>query len=64
MNCWDYQKCKPVNKDNCPAFLQNKGLDCWKVTGTMCKGVEQGTKAQKIAFCSACNFYNTYAHKF
>ena len=63
MNCWEFKKCPEDRKKQCPAF-PGRGLDCWKVTGTMCMGIEQGTTALKIAFCRSCNFYNKYANKF
>lgn len=33
------------------------GRYCWKVAGTLCGGKVQGTYAQKLANCNACNFY-------
>jgi len=64
MNCWDFKKCGEV-RGNCPAY-PGYGLDCWKVTGTMCDGgkIEKASKKEKIAFCQSCDFYQTYAHKF
>jgi methyl-accepting chemotaxis protein len=64
MNCWEYQKCKDNLRQKCPAYTDRRGLDCWKVTGTMCKGIQQNTIQQKIAFCHTCNFYKQFANKF
>lgn len=65
MNCWEYQKCKSELRDNCPAFLRNMGKDCWKVTGTLCKGIIQKDLKTKIHQCNICNFYNSgNAHKY
>ena len=64
MNCWEFQKCKQELKDKCPAH-PNNGKDCWKVTGTLCNGIQQGTKEKKIHQCSICNYYKSgHAHKF
>jgi methyl-accepting chemotaxis protein len=64
MNCWEFQKCKEELKNICPAY-PDKGKDCWKVTGTMCKGIQQGTKEKKIHQCNMCNYYKSgHAHKF
>ncbi len=33
------------------------GRACWVLAGTMCKGVIQGTFAQKYKECEKCDFY-------
>lgn len=58
MNCWEYQKCKPEIKEQCPAYPY-QGHICFKVTGTMCKGVRQDNPLKKQSFCNCCNFYNS-----
>ena len=35
----------------------NAGRACWVVSGTFCKGEDQGTFAQKFKNCEACDFY-------
>ncbi|AEF94132.1 methyl-accepting chemotaxis sensory transducer [Desulfotomaculum nigrificans CO-1-SRB] len=57
-NCWDYLNCPAERKSQCPAFTENRGLDCWKVPKTLCRGEVQGTVAQKIAGCRQCEFFN------
>lgn len=57
-NCWEFQKCKPDLRDACPAY-PNNGHDCWKVTGTLCKGIQQKDMATKIHQCRTCNFYKS-----
>lgn len=37
---------------------KNAGRYCWKVAGTLCGGEVQGTYAQKLMNCVACDFYN------
>lgn len=35
------------------------GRACWVLVGTFCKGVVQGSFAQKIENCLECDFYQT-----
>lgn len=35
----------------------NGGRACWVLAGTLCGGKAQGTYAQKLANCIACDFY-------
>ncbi len=37
---------------------KNAGRSCWIVAGTLCKGQVQGTFAQKMNNCLACDFYH------
>jgi len=64
-NCWEFKNCPMDTYKGCPAY-PNKGLDCWKVTGTKCdKGrFEMSTLDEKLEFCRKCDFYKDYAHKF
>ena len=64
MNCWEFQKCKNELKEQCSAY-PNNGKDCWKVTGTLCKGIVQKDLKTKIHQCQICNYYKSeHAHKF
>ncbi len=36
---------------------KNGGRSCWAVTGTLCGGEVQGTFANKMNSCLACDFY-------
>jgi methyl-accepting chemotaxis protein len=54
LNCWDYMKC--AREETCPAY-PNFGRACFAVTGTLCKGKEQGSYALKISRCRSCGFY-------
>lgn len=38
---------------------KNAGRYCWKVAGTLCGGKVQGTYAQKLMNCVACEFYKS-----
>jgi len=65
MNCWEFMNCKAETHMACPAY-PDKGLDCWKVTGTKCSGgmVEKASLEEKVLFCKRCEFYKKHAHKF
>lgn len=51
----------------CPASVEerldgehdgvNAGRACWVIAGTLCKGVVQGTFAEKFKNCEKCDFY-------
>ena len=51
----------------CPASMEtalddvhegtNAGRACWVISGTLCKGVVQGTFANKYKNCEICDFY-------
>jgi hypothetical protein len=65
MNCWDFLKCAEETYKSCPAY-PDKGLDCWKVTGTKCDQgkMEKASLQEKVVHCRTCDFYKEYAHKF
>lgn len=65
MDCWIFMQCRPEVFKTCPAYPE-KGMDCWKVTGTKCdKGtLEKKTSLEKIEHCRKCQFYITHAHKY
>jgi hypothetical protein len=65
MNCWEFRKCPERTFQSCPAY-PDRGLDCWKITGTKCNmgTIEKATINEKIEFCRTCSFYNEYAHKY
>jgi hypothetical protein len=55
-NCWEVKKCG--REKECPAYPK-WGRECFVITGTMCRGEQQGTYEQKIAKCrKECEFYN------
>ncbi len=65
MNCWEFMECPEETYNKCPAY-PDRGLDCWKVTGTKCeKGkYEMETITEKVEHCRQCHFYKEFAHKF
>ncbi|MEW6114025.1 MAG: two-CW domain-containing protein [Thermodesulfobacteriota bacterium] len=55
VNCWEHRKCG--RERSCPAY-PNHGRNCFAVTGTWCRGEEQGTYEAKIDKCrELCRFY-------
>jgi len=64
-NCWEYTDCPEEQRNRCPAH-PDRGLDCWKVTGTLCDQGRHRAKSleEKIARCRKCDFYIKHAHRF
>lgn len=71
-NCWDVNKCgREKDGENvaklgeCPAFSEGAGDACWLIAGTFCKGIVQGSFAEKQSSCTACDFYHEFdiAHR-
>ncbi len=58
MNCWEFKNCPSARQENCPAY-PSRGIECWRVTGTQCGGVEQGDMKTKIAKCRECDYFNS-----
>jgi len=66
MKCWEFKNCPEEIRSRCPAYPE-RGLDCWKVTGTKCEGglIEKVSLEEKILYCRKnCEFYKRFAHKF
>lgn len=63
MKCWEFMKCPPKICDECPAY-PDRGLDCWKVTGTKCAfgAIEKATLLEKLDYCKRCGYYIEYAN--
>lgn len=68
-NCWEFKKCGRDRSNElgiCPAVTElsadganngkNGGRICWAVDRTYCNGQSQGTYAQKVIMCRACDF--------
>jgi len=54
--CWILQECEPEYRNTCPAFLENRGFECWNVENTPCKGVVS-SNSKKLQMCSSCDYY-------
>ena len=65
MDCWEFKACGDKARLACPAY-PDKGLECWKVTGTMCDNgkIAMATVLEKISFCRKCDFYVNHAAKY
>lgn len=48
MDCWEFKNCPEDRRVTCPTYPDNR-LDCWRVTGTMCGGVQQGYMSDVVA---------------
>jgi len=73
INCWEFKKCgrqpggpRAAELGVCEAARTagagfnggvGAGRICWAVAGTLCGGKVQGTFAQKVTNCMACEFY-------
>jgi methyl-accepting chemotaxis protein len=55
--CWEYMQCPDSRMADCRAFIEDRGTECWVVTGTMCRGEEQPSVSAKIAKCRTCDYY-------
>ena len=64
MNCWEFMKCPQDILESCPAH-PDRGVDCWKVTGTKCGQGRHAMESvgEKIQFCRQCEYYKEYANK-
>ena len=59
MKCWEYLNCPENAREGCPAFTSKNGIECWKVTETICKGgtEKKGTIEEKLVECTKCSYY-------
>ena len=57
MKCWQVKDCGREIAKDCEAIITHHEHSCWRVAGTMCGGKPQGTFAQKMSTCKACNYY-------
>jgi len=59
MKCWEYLNCPENVRRICPAYTSKNGIECWKVTETICKGgtEKKGTIEEKLVECTKCSYY-------
>ncbi|MEJ2313299.1 MAG: hypothetical protein P8Y85_00665 [Nitrospirota bacterium] len=63
--CWDFMKCPREVCTSCPAY-PDCGLECWKLTGTKCRGGEfvKASFDEKILYCrNECDYYKIHLKK-
>jgi len=54
--CWDILRCPETARQKCPAYMSQEDR-CWLITGTWCKGVQQGDARSKIRNCMTCEAF-------
>jgi methyl-accepting chemotaxis protein len=54
LQCWERIQCG--RQGNCTAY-PDYGRACFAVTGTVCRGEDQGSYRGKIKRCRTCSFY-------
>jgi hypothetical protein len=61
-NCWEFLGCDMDVCGDCTAYPDH-GRECWKLTGTKCKGGKfmKTTIEDKLLHCrNECDFYKTH----
>lgn len=56
--CWELMNCPVASREKCPAHNSEEER-CWLITGTWCKGVQQGDARAKLRNCMTCNAFRT-----
>ncbi len=54
--CWDILNCPTSSREKCPAHNAEEDR-CWLITGTWCKGVQQGDARAKLKNCMTCEAF-------
>lgn len=54
--CWDILNCPSASRQKCPAYNSPEDR-CWQITGTWCKGVQQGDARGKLRNCMTCEAF-------
>ncbi len=54
--CWDIMNCPSASRQKCPAFNSPEDR-CWQITGTWCKGAQQGDARAKLRNCMTCEAF-------
>jgi methyl-accepting chemotaxis protein len=54
--CWDIMHCSDEHRKKCPAYM-NDERRCWLISGTWCKGVQQGDARSKLKNCMHCQAF-------
>lgn len=56
--CWDILNCPPDARQRCPAHNSEEER-CWMISGTWCKGTQQGDFRSKLRNCMTCEAFMT-----
>lgn len=54
--CWDIMNCSLDVRHKCPAYESPEDR-CWLITGTWCKGTQQGDFRKKLRNCITCEAF-------
>jgi len=55
--CWDIMNCSTNARQKCPAYNAEESR-CWMITGTWCKGAQQGDFKSKLRNCMTCQAFS------
>ena len=56
--CWDLLNCPSASRQKCPAYGAEEDR-CWLISGTWCKGSQQGDFRSKLRNCMTCEAFST-----
>jgi methyl-accepting chemotaxis protein len=56
MRCWDIMNCPTESRHKCPAFEAGEDR-CWLISGTWCRGAQQGDSRSKLRNCMTCKAF-------
>lgn len=56
--CWEITGCPETERHRCPAY-NSEEVRCWLISGTWCKGAQQGDFSAKIRNCMTCAAYKS-----
>jgi methyl-accepting chemotaxis protein len=54
--CWDLLNCSSSARQKCPAYNAEEER-CWQLSGTWCKGAQQGDARSKLKNCMTCEAF-------
>lgn len=54
--CWDIMNCSDDVRQKCPAYNAEE-TRCWMLSGTWCKGTQQGDFKSKLRTCMTCQAF-------
>jgi len=56
--CWEIVKCPDSSRQKCPAYMAGEER-CWLISGTWCRGAQQGDFKDKLRHCMTCEAFQT-----
>ncbi len=56
--CWDILNCPSASRQKCPAYNVEEDR-CWLISGTWCKGSQQGDFRSKLRNCMTCEAFSS-----